>query len=118
MVSAHLSVFTHAPADTPTKVIQRVLWHWEFYHRLVLLLVHGVLSSVGFGVVGVGVLSSVGFGVVAVAVGVLTSVGFGVVDVGVLSSVDFAVAGCSLPQLLQKRALAGSITLQFTHFFV
>ena len=63
----------------------------------------------------VGVLSSDGFAVVAV--GVLTSVGFGVV-VGVLSSVDFPVAGCSLPQLLQKRALAGSITLQLTHFFV
>ncbi len=63
-----------------------------------------------------GVLSSVGFAVVAV--GVLSSVGFAVVAVGVLSSVGFAVAGCSLPQLLQKRALAGSITLQFTHFFV
>ena len=69
----------------------------------------GVLSSVGL---AVGVLSSVGFAVVAV--GVLSSVGFA----RVLSSVDLAVAGCSLPQLLQKRALAGSITLQFTHFFV
>ena len=72
----------------------------------------GVLSSVGFAAVAVGVLSSVGFAVVAV--GVLPSVGFA----GDLSSVDLAVAGCSLPQLLQKRALAGSITLQFTHFFV
>ena len=87
----------------------------------------GVLSSVGFAVVAVvGDLSSVGFAVVAV-VGDLPSVGFAVVAVGVLpsvgfdrvlSSVDLAVAGCSLPQLLQKRALAGSITLQLTHFFV
>ena len=53
--------------------------------------------------------------VVPVGDGVLSSAGF---VVGVLSSVDLAVAGCSLPQLLQKRALAGSITLQFTHFFV
>jgi hypothetical protein len=80
-----------------------------------------VLSSDGFVVVPVvpvvaGVLSSAGFGVVTV--GVLSSVGLGVVAVGVLSSVDFPVAGCSLPQLLQKRALAGSITPQFTHFFV
>ena len=71
----------------------------------------------------VGVLSSAGFGVVAdpvvwVGVGVLRSVGFGVVGVEVLSSVDFPVAGCSLPQLLQKRALAGSITPQLIHFFV
>ena len=35
---------------------------------------------------------------------------------GVLSSGDLPMAGCSLPQLLQKRALAGSITEQFTHF--
>ena len=72
----------------------------------------GVLSSAGFGVVAVAV------EVVGVGVGVLTSVGFGVVGVEVLSSVDFPVAGCSLPQLLQKRALAGSITPQLTHFFV
>ena len=88
-------------------VIQRVLFRLKFYHQTVLwlflLFVVGVLSSAGFGVV---------------TVGVLTSVGLGVVAVGVLSSVDFPVAGCSLPQLLQKRALAGSITPQFTHFFV
>ena len=109
-VCTHLSVFALAPADANLMVIQRVLFHWKFYHQTVLCVPVPVVPVVA------GVLSSAGFGVVAV--GVLTSVGFGVVDVGVLSSVDFPVAGCSLPQLLQKRALAGSITLQFTHFFV
>ena len=84
----------------------------------------GGLSSVG--VVAVGVLSSVGFAVVAVEfyrrlVLLLLLLEFYRRLVLLLEFYHrsiLAVAGCSLPQLLQKRALAGSITPQFTHFFV
>ena len=100
MVSAHLSVVTHSPADTPTQ------GHTGGFVALGVLssvgLAVGVLSSVGFAVVAVGVLSSVGFAVVAVAVGVLLSVGFAV---GVLSSVDL-----SCGRLLSTATLAKACT--------